>query len=189
MARLATANDIINRVAIEIGLNKDPDPVASADEAFIQLKGLLDSAGQELVELHNWQIMSREYSFTTQAGDTGIYDLPSDFSAMIDQTGWDQTNNVALGGPLSDQDWAYLAGRDLVSQTIYASFKLENNKLYLYPQPPPEGLDVSFQYASRAWVASQANTDDRDDVISTGSDLVLYEPCLLYTSDAADDLA
>jgi hypothetical protein len=179
MARLATANDIINRVAVEIGLNKDPDPVSSPDEAFIQMKGLLDSAGQELVELHNWQIMSREFSFTTQAGDTGIYDLPDDFSSMVDQTGWDRTNRVAIGGPLSDQDWAYLEGRDLVSQSIYVSFKLEENKLYLYPQPPPEGLEVSFQYASRSWVAEQNNLNNRHDVVETGSDVVLYEPILI----------
>ena len=179
MARLSSANNIINRVAVEIGLNKDPDPVSSQDEVFVQLKGLLDSAGQELVELNHWQIMDRQFSFTTQAGDTGIYDLPDDFSAMIDQTGWDRTNNLPIGGPLSSQDWAYLEGRDLVSQKIYASFKLEDNKLYLFPQPPPVGIDISFEYASRSWVAQATNTTNRFDIVQTGSDIVLYEPILI----------
>ena len=98
MPRLSSVNDIINRVAVEIGLNKTTDPVASTDESFVQLRGLLDSAGQELVRLHQWQIMSGEFSFTTQDGDTGIYDLPDDFAYMVDQTGWDRSSNVPLGG-------------------------------------------------------------------------------------------
>ncbi len=179
MPRLASANDVINRVAIEIGLNADINPVGSTDEAFIQLRGLLDSCGQELVELWPWQIMNRPFGFTTAEGDTGVYDLPDDFSAMIDQTGWDRTNRVAVGGPLSNQDWAYLAGRDLVSQSIYASFKLENNKLELYPQPPPVGLEITFDYMSRAWVAEAADTENRHDTVQVGSDIILYEPILI----------
>jgi hypothetical protein len=179
MARLSAVNDIMNRVAVEIGLNADVDPVASKDESFVQLRGLMDSAGQELVELNQWQMLQREFSFTTQEGDTGTYDLPDDFSYMIDQTGWDRTNRVAIGGPLSSQDWAYLEGRDLISQSIYASFRLQENKLDLYPQPPPVGLEISFEYMSRSWLADQANTDNRFDLIQTGSDIVLYEPILM----------
>lgn len=179
MGRLATANDIINRVAVEVGLNTDVNPVGSTDEAFVQMRYLLDSAGQELVQLNNWQILQQEYSFVTQAGDTGVYDLPDDFSHMVDQTGWDRTNNVALGGPLSGQDWAYLEGRDLVSQSIYASFKLQNNKLELYPQPPPEGLEVSFEYMSRNWVSNNASLTDRADRVDSGADVVLFEPILI----------
>ena len=179
MARLSTANDVMNRVATEIGLPKSTDPVSSSDETFIQLRGLLDSAGQELVELNQWQILEREYSFTTVEGDTGEYDLPDDFSAMIDQTGWDRTNNLPIGGPLSSQDWAYLVGRDLVSQTIYASFQLQDNKLQLFPQPPPEDLEVSFSYLSRAWLASGTDMTNRFDTIQTGSDIVLFEPILI----------
>lgn len=180
MARLSTANEIINRVAVEVGLNKDVDPVASSDESFVQLRGLLDSAGQELVQLNRWQMLDRVYSFTTAPLDTGTYDLPSDYSAMIDQTGWDRTNNVPIGGPLSSQDWAYLEGRDLVGQTIYAQFQIGENKLQLYPQPPPTGLDVSFRYQSRSWLADQADfANTRYDTIQTGSNVVLFEPILM----------
>ena len=179
MARLATANDVINRVAVEVGLNADVNPVGSTDEAFVQIRYLLDSAGQELVQLHNWQILQEEYSFTTQNGDTGVYDLPDNFSHMIDQTGWDRTNSVPVGGPLSSQDWAYAVGRDLVSQSIYASFKLQNNKLELYPQPPPVGMDVTFEYMSRNWVSNNVNLTDRSDTVDAGSDIILFEPILI----------
>lgn len=178
MARQETANTIINRVALEVGLLPSNDPYADTDESFLQLRGLLDAAGQELVEYHPWQVLNQVYSFTTVAAtDTGTYALPDDFSYMIDQTGWDQTNRVAIGGPLSPQDWSYLDGRDLVSQSIYASFRINDNELDLYPQPPPDGLLIRFEYISRNWVEAADTT--RKDTATVGNDTILYEPILI----------
>jgi len=185
MPRFSTANDIINRAALEVGLLPISDAVASTDETFIQLQGLLDSAGQELVDLHEWQAIRGVFELTTAAGDSGTYDLPEDFSYMIDQTGWDHTNRVAMGGPLSAQGWSYLAGRDLVSQSIYASFRLVDNKFDLFPQPPPDNLKIRFEYISRNWVQEQGHVpaageaQGSRDIIGTGSDVILYEPILI----------
>lgn len=172
-----TANQIINRAAVEVGLNSTTDPVASEDESFIQLEELLNACGQELVEYHPWQQLKQSNSFTTTAADSGSYDLPPDYSYMIDQTHWDRTNQVPLGGPLSDQNWTYLQGRDLVSQSIYASFRIERGKMDLYPQPPPTGLEISYEYMSRWWLEGQ--NQSRFDTIQTGSDFVLYEPIMV----------
>ena len=178
MARLYIANDIINRVAVEVGLLSVSDPLSSVDETFIQLAELLNAAGQELVELHPWQVLTQVFQLTTADTDSGTYDLPDDFSYMIDQTGWDRSNRVAIGGPLSAQDWSYLDGRDLVSQSIYASFRLVDNKFDLYPQPPPDGLDIRFEYISRNW-AQEQGTGDKKDMITNGADIVMYEPILI----------
>ncbi len=176
MARYATATDIINRVAVEIGLVPDTDPVGSTDVTFVQLTGLLNAAGQELVEMNAWQALRGVYEFTTADGDTGVYDLPSDFAYMIDQTGWDMSNTVPIGGPLSPQIWSYLLGRDLVSQTIYASFRLVDGTFNLFPQPPPVGVDIRFEYQSRNWVLEAGVAGTTKDQVTAGSDTVLYEP-------------
>jgi hypothetical protein len=179
MARFLNANDVINRVAVEVGLSPDVDPVGSSDELFEQFTGLLTAAGQELVELHPWQVLRGVFEFTTTDTDTGTYNLPDDFSYMIDQTGWDKSNRVAIGGPLSAQDWSYLDGRDLVSQSIYASFRLVDNKFDLYPQPPPVGLDIRFEYISRNWVTESGQQEPNQDKIGAGSDIVMYEPIMI----------
>ena len=179
MARQETANTIINRAALEVGLSPVNDPVADADPAFKQLTGLLTAAGQELVELHQWQVLSQEFEFTTVVpGDTGSYDLPDDYSYMTDQAGWDKTNNYPLTGPLSAQDWSYLEGRDLVSESIYASFRVTENKLELFPQPPANGIDLRFEYTSRWWVQQAGEANPNADTIVIGTDVVLYEPIL-----------
>lgn len=179
MARLITATDVINRTLVEVGLRSETDPVGSTQDTSIQMVQLLNSAGAELVELFPWQLITKEFSFTTVVpGDTGTYDLPEDFAYLINQTGWDKTNRVRMGGPLSAQDWSQLEGRDLVSQSIYASFRVLENKLDLYPQPPPNGLEIRFEYVSRDWVVEADGTTYRD-TVGAGSDTVLYEPILI----------
>jgi len=177
MARTATALYIINRAAVEAGLIASPDPYASTDESYIQLRGLLDAAGQELVELHDWQTLLQQFDLTTAAGDTGKYPLPDDFSHMVDQTGWDRTNDLPLGGPLNSQEWAYLDGRDFGSSTIYASFRLADNSLQLYPTPVPEGINIRFEYVSRNWV--QAADGTTKDLAEAPDDIITLDPLVM----------
>jgi len=178
MARYMSANDIINQTCIETGLLPNTDPVASTEDTYIQMTGLLTACGQELVEMYPWQTLRSVYSITTQTGDSGSYPLPNDFSYMIDQTGWNISSRMPVGGPLSEQQWAYLDGIGVGANTLYASFRLFDNTFNLFPQPPAEGITVRFEYISRNWV-QEANTQVQRDSILTGSDIVLYEGILI----------
>jgi len=175
MARFKSINDICNQIAIEIGIPKAIDVFSSADIAFEQLTTLSNSIGYELLQNAPWEGLVREHSFVTAEDDTGVYELPADWGYMINQTGWDRTNNVMLGGPLSAQEWQYLLGRDLVSQTIYATFREFQNKFNLFPQPPPTGLAIHFEYISRNWVLVNGVEDVFEDKVVNPADVVLYE--------------
>ena len=175
MARFKSINDIINQVAIEVGIPKAADVFSSQDIAFTQLTTLSNSCGYELLQDEDWEGLTREHTIITQQNDDGKYPLPDDFGYMINQTGWDMTNNVPLGGPLSAQEWTYLKGRDLISQTIYASFREVENQFWLFPQPAPEGLEVTFEYTSRNWVLRGGQMNDYSDFVAQPSDVVLYE--------------
>ena len=148
---IATAGDIINRVAAEVGIRPVVDPYSSSDDAFVQMTYLLDIAGEELVMAHAWEFLSKAHQIITADGDTGEYDLPEDFAYMIQQTGWEQTQNVPLGGGLTPQAWTYLKGRNLAQDTLYASFRLAQGKFNIFPNPPPIGLDITFEYISLIW--------------------------------------
>ena len=175
MPRFSSAGDIINRAAVEAGLFPEGDPVASSDESYVQLRYLLDGAGQELVELHPWQGLIKPYQVITQHDDTGIYPLPDDFGYMIDQTGWERSNTRPMGGPLTPQDWTYLKGRDLVSQSINASFRLADNELQIYPNDPVmPGLDINFEYINRNWVVESSGVIYRD-TIGNSTDTILFD--------------
>ena len=176
---LITANQCLNRVAAEIGVAPVVDPFASVDPTFVQLRYLLNTAGEELYQAYPWELLNRSHQITTSALDTGDYDLPDDFGYMINQTGWERDQNVPLWGPLSPQDWTYLLGRDLVNQTIYASFRLSEGKFKLFPQPPPDGLDVNFEYISCAWVSDGEVPVTYKKECTVGSDIPLFDKTLI----------
>lgn len=185
MARFDTAGDIINQAASECGLTAVSDPYASSDPAFIQLRNILSSAGQELLGAHEWQKMIKEHTInttTTVANPPGSnkYDLPANFSSMVDQTGWTPTNagmGLPLGGPLTPQDWTYLVATNLASSTIYVSFRQNQGQFWVLPNPPPAGIDITFEYMSRNWAISSAGTEK--DSCTASDDIVWYEPILI----------
>jgi hypothetical protein len=185
----ATANDILNRVAAEVGLEPVNDPYGSSQQEFKQMTYLLNIAGEELCQIYQWEFLMREHKITTQATDSGFYPLPDDFLYMINQTGWERSENVPLYGPLSPQDWQYLLGRDLVSHTIYASFRIQMGTFSIFPQPPPDGLDINFEYICRNWVidsssssgtsASSVTNLTLNDKVKVGADTPLFDRTLL----------
>lgn len=202
--RFLTADVIINDVAVDVGLTESSDPAGSSDQQFIQLTRLLSIACEELAEVAIWEMFKRQNVFTTNSttNPDGEYALPADFGYMIDQTQWDRSNDVPLVGPLSSQDWQYLLGRDLVSSTIYASFRQQEGKLVLWPIPPANGLVIAYEYASTNWIRNAADDAYLQRVAASG-DTILYPPSLIRaylkskwlaskgfgTADAADAVA
>lgn len=184
MARFQTIGDLINRVAISIGLNSTTDPFASPDPAFIQLCTLATECGDDLMQENDWQQLQRAKSFVTAPGDSGLYDLPDDFGYMIDQTGWQQGAPGAaypLLGPASAQWWSFLEASQLYTVTIYAWFRIADGKLQLWPQPPAPGIPIGYKYISRDWVldgSSPPNAPVYKNSVQTSSDTPLYEPIL-----------
>jgi hypothetical protein len=176
---LADANTILNRVAAEVGLTPVSDPFGSDDDNFVQMRNLLQGAGEDLLVAHPWELLTKEHQISTLETDSGDYDLPYDFYYMINQTGWERANNVPLFGPLSPQDWTYLLGRDLVSHTIYASFRLKEGKFSIFPQPPPDGLDINFEYINKNWVQSGVQANTYTDTLANGSDIPQFDKTLL----------
>ncbi len=74
----ATAGDIINRVAVEVGLVKVADPYASQDNNFIQMRELLNIAGDELLYMYDWSACSRVAVVDTSVDNSGEYPFPDD---------------------------------------------------------------------------------------------------------------
>lgn len=182
MSQYDTATQIINSVAAQVGIAPVEDPYSSTNAVFRQLRYLLDVAGQELVILPSaqWPDLVREHEITTTGTETDGFPLPDDFSYMIDQTGWERSSELPLGGPLSAQDWTYLQGRNLITSTIYASFRLMQGKFFLFPSPPAAGLNITFEYASRNWVQEAATSPATyTNVTTVGADIVLFSPILI----------
>lgn len=174
--RQLTVNQIVNRVAVAVGLDSVSSPYDSTDRAMIQLMSMLQDAGDELVQLHDWEILKREHSLTTD-GSTS-YSLPSDFDRMVPQTHWDRTRNLPVAGPLSAQDWQYLKGRDISATTIYASFRQREGSLFVFPQSTT-GVDIYFEYIGTGWLYDVSASNARVAAPTAGDDIVLFDSTLV----------
>ena len=154
---LATAGEIINRSAVEVGLSPVSDPYSSTDSNFVQLRYLLVSLGREVVHTRKWNILRRERVFTTVAGQA-TYPLPVDFHEMLDQTWWNRTNRLPVGGPLSPQEWQYLKAR-LVGVVFNVLFRPNQGLIQLYPDTnTPGGYQIAFEYQSEWWAKDPVAT-------------------------------
>jgi len=176
-ARFDTAGTIINDVAVAVGLSAVTDPFASTDPIFVQLCRLLKVVGRRLALARDWTSMVKEHSFVTVAA-TNSYDLPADFAKMIDQTGWDRTGELPLGGPLDAAQWQYLAASDLgVTLQVHVRFWQDN--IHLWPQPVAGGLTIAFEYLSRLWVMPSGETVATNDIPTAATDTILFDPALV----------
>ena len=176
MARQENAGQIINDTAIEVGLVPVNDPYSTQDEAFVQLRGLLNSAGRELVTMFDWEVLQEQLNILTTNADTGIYDLPTNFDRMSNQTAWNLSANLPIAGPLSPQLWAAFTSLP-IGPTLTLGFRLSQNKLEVFPQPPPPDSQLRWWYISRNWVVD--NGGETTDRAGNSSDVVLYDPILM----------
>lgn len=174
----ANATEIINRAAVELGLDPLADPYSTTDQAFIQLQYLLNSAGEDLCIAHDWGFLAKEEVIYTSLNQSGEYLLPSDFLYMTNQTCWERNNRVPVQ-LLSAQDWQYLKGRQFATDTIYVKFRLQQGKFTIYPQPTPTGLEIAYEYTSKNWVLDSSIVDGTKDKATTGSDIPLFDKTLM----------
>lgn len=119
---------------------------------------------------------------TAQWKNSGLasqYPLPPGFSNMIDQTGWDRSTRLPLGGPVLPQAWQYLKGRQ---QGVVFSllFRTDDDTIQLYPDNnPPGGRNIAFTFISRFWVAPFGSTVPAADAPTINTDVILFDPLLI----------
>ena len=157
MALWDTAGNIVNDAATELGLQsfqaKSADPFGSADPNIGRLCQLLKSVGRDIQRQRGWTHLQGVCVLLTVANQAQ-YDLPPDFGSMTNQTGWNRTNRMPLGGPLSPQEWQYLSGQ-LAGIVFTVLFRPMQGKLLLYPDTStPGGYTLAYEYASRWWCQS-----------------------------------
>ena len=175
-----TVQQIVTQAALEVGLGSaGADVVNSTDANILQLVGLLKSAGRELVHMRAWNHLRGEHIFTTVAGQS-VYPLPADYHNMLDQTWWNRTNRLPVGGPLSPQEWQYLKGR-LVGIVFNVLFRPMNRQITLYPTTnTPGGFQIAFEYTSAYWISTAGTPDTATaDFPSNSSDYVWFDPLIM----------
>lgn len=169
-----TAQNCINQAATELGLTVPAgnNPITSVDPAMTRLVSLSRSVGAELMKMYEWQSKLIIYNLTTAALDTGQYAMPADFDCMIDQTGWQKSYFWPLRGPYSAQMWQRVVNYPTTG--IYVAFRIQNNQLWLWPQPPPVNIGITFMYKTRGWCQNQSSSAIQESIV-LASDVIMFD--------------
>lgn len=149
-----------------------PAGVYDVTDSTAQLMGsLANLAGILLNDQFNWQDLQKDFTVTGD-NNTTIYDLPTDFSSFVDNTGWSQ----AIRRPvvvLNAQQWAAIAS--WLSQSFYVNpaCRIYQNQLQ-FISAPPAGT-ITFQYRVANWVIDGNNPTLYKAIITQNSDVPRFD--------------
>lgn len=180
----STAADLINRAAVQCGLDRVTDPYASQDGNFIQLCEFLSVVGEDLLNEADWTHLRREALIATVAGQA-VYPLPADVSNLVDGTTQNRSTFLPPVGPISGQLAQALKAR-LVGQTVSVLYRQRPGEIELLGSVP-DGQTLALEYTSDLWVRDAASlaVDSAGVPVGTksdptqGGDLILFPPLLI----------
>ena len=147
-----TILSMVENVTQELGLPVPAAVVGSSDNQVKQMLKVAERVGDQAVSRYQWPQLIKRHTFTLTASDE-TYALPADFDRFIGTTGWDQTNQFPLIGPIQPQEFEWRT-YGIGGTTPRVRFTVRGNglqRLYLYPTP--ESADTySYLYISKNWI-------------------------------------
>lgn len=167
------ALQVAQQAAMELGLPVPTELVTSQEQTSIQLLGLLQAAGNELVMYFDWQFLLKTHVITSVA-DQGAYAAPTDYARMINQTLWDYNNRRPAYGPVSPQGWQTLTNA-LISVGPFVRYRIAQGKVEFLPVPKDAGLIYDYQYISNGWVQDWQNPTVVKNFITNDLDVPFFD--------------
>lgn len=153
---------------------------------------LLNKVGKKLYAMHDWQVLEKEETFTTDG--TGSYARSAvftdgDFLRYINDTDWDRSNyrKMALVTP---QEWQVLKSSVVTNVGIVRYYREQANNILITPDE--SGDTIVFEYISNQWITDSTGATSKS-AFTEDSDLVkfpefLMELGLKYELKAGDGL-
>lgn len=176
---LGTAIQVIRQASAELGLPQPQEAAASREIQAVQMLALLNSAGNELVRMFEWQFLRKTASLALIDGQSE-YALPPDFSKLMNQTLWEESNVYSVIGPVSGRTWAYL--KNSVTVAPEYCFIIKDRKFQFMPVPGADGSgtgNINYDYFSDGWVQDADNSGLYRSVILNDADILQFDFWLL----------
>lgn len=144
----STLLQIVQAVCGDSGFASPGSVVNNNSQTSRMMLSLINKAGKALAK-KPWEVLQREYSFTTTAGGAA-YALPDDYGWFVNDTCWDRSEYWQQRGSLSAEEWQwYKSG--IQSQTPRRRFRVYNQLLIIDPVPTAI-TTIVIEYVSKNWV-------------------------------------
>ena len=144
MTLLTVARNACDR----IGVQRPSAAFSSTDQQIVQIVGLAQQEGIELAARYNWQVITKEKTFTSVAAETQTSAVPSDFDRFVNDTFFNRTEKRKLEGPLTPQQWQF--HKSVVATTLVEAFRQRGDDILITPTPTA-GQTMAYEYISKNW--------------------------------------
>jgi hypothetical protein len=172
---LGTAIQVIRQASGELGLPIPKEAAASLNEQVVQMLALLNSAGNELCRMFEWQFLRKTADLILVPGQSK-YALPPDFSKLLNQTLWEKSNVYSVIGPVSNRAWAYLTNSVTIAPQY--CFIIKDRQFQFVPTPGDDGQGtggINYDYISEGWVQAQNDPSIYRSVILDDGDTIQFD--------------
>jgi hypothetical protein len=171
---MATVSEILNEFCDRINQPREASYIGASTPAARQYVSLLKFITSSLLDQGDWACLKRTYTFTTVLNQS-LYQLPGDYWKPLSQTQYSVTNQIPMGGPLTDSNLAFRS-YGVAPTGIFPSYQINGAQNYIFNTAPytqrsagyfqisPTGVNGTDQnvigYISRncywpqAWVAT-----------------------------------
>jgi hypothetical protein len=163
---------IIQGAATELNLNSPTAVISSTDTQVLQLLSLVKSDGLDLLRRYDWQILTKEATFSTVATQvqTTLAAVAPDFYRFVNESMNNRTQKWRVLGPLTPQEWQRRLA--LGAQVgVVNSFRVRGGSIYFYPIPPASNT-IYFEYISNKWVQDVGGTAKAAFTVDTDTSLI-----------------
>lgn len=157
MSLLSLMQDVSNELG---GFAPTNAVMSSQDPQVKQLLALLNKEGKELARRYEWQALTREAFFQTVGTENQgtVESVAPGFKYIINDTIYNRTRRWQVYGPLSPQQWE--KQKAMFALVPFNQYKIMGGQIKFIPVPSV-GDDCYFEYQSKNWVQSGAQTSDR----------------------------
>lgn len=148
---------ICQDASLRMGFSNLSSVVGNTDETAGRLYALANQSGKELSRLHQWQILTKEKTFTTVAAETQTdTPIPTDFDRFVDETIFNRSKLRRLVGPLTEEEWQ--VQKSLTASVITDAFRVRGGSFLIIPAPTADET-IAYEYISKYWVDNDGDGD------------------------------
>ena len=156
-----TCLTLIQTAMSRLGFQQPTAVVTSPDLQVQQFLALANEEGQALAEATNWQVLRNEATFVTVAAQSqgSLSTIAPGCKFIVNDTIWNRSLRFPVFGPLSPQQWQQQAA--MFYQGPWNQFRIFNDTINFIPTPPA-GQNCAFEYVTKNWTTSNAETFQSD---------------------------
>jgi hypothetical protein len=167
---------IIQNAAGRLGI---PSPSAVVSSTNAQVKQLLSLANKEGVELAaraDWQVLTKEKTFTTVAQEIQTSSVATDYGHYSIDTMFNRSAIRKVVGPLTPAEWQAEKAFPVYT-AVNPAFRFRGNNLLFTPNPTA-GQTVAYEYIGLDWVLAIDGTTYKAAFTADDDTSVLNEPVM-----------